>query len=98
MQDGKHVILYVDDDQDFLDSMRVLLEANGYKMLEAGSGEERLVVEEHAHVGLERQRVGAALPADGRDGGGPERVEATVTQVLVEGRDDAHVGAARHVA
>ena len=27
MQDGKHVILYVDDDQDFLDSMRILLEA-----------------------------------------------------------------------
>ncbi|NLE57959.1 MAG: response regulator [Planctomycetes bacterium] len=44
MQDGKHVILYVDDDQDFLDSMRVLLEANGYKMLEAGSGEEGLKV------------------------------------------------------
>ena len=42
MQDGKHVILYVDDDQDFLDSMRVLLEANGYKMVEAGSGEEGL--------------------------------------------------------
>ena len=44
MQDGKHVILYVDDDQDFLDSMRVLLEANGYKMIEAGSGEEGLKV------------------------------------------------------
>jgi len=44
MQDGKHVILYVDDDQDFLDSMRVLLEANGYKMVEAGSGEEGLKV------------------------------------------------------
>ena len=42
MQDGKHVILYVDDDQDFLDSMRVLLEANGYQMVEAGSGEEGL--------------------------------------------------------
>ncbi|MGQ9649309.1 MAG: response regulator transcription factor [Phycisphaerae bacterium] len=44
MQDGKHVILYVDDDQDFLDSMRVLLEANGYKMVEAGSAEEGLKV------------------------------------------------------
>jgi len=44
MQDGKHVILYVDDDQDFLDSMRVLLEANGYRMVEAGSGEEGLEV------------------------------------------------------
>jgi len=38
------VILYVDDDQDFLDSMRVLLEANGYKMVEAGSAEEGLKV------------------------------------------------------
>jgi DNA-binding response OmpR family regulator len=42
MQDGKHVILYVDDDQDFLDSMRVLLEANGYVMVEANSAEEGL--------------------------------------------------------
>jgi len=40
MQDGKHVILYIDDDQDFLDSMRVLLEANGYVMVEALSAEE----------------------------------------------------------
>jgi CheY-like chemotaxis protein len=44
MQDGKHVILYVDDDQDFLDSMRVLLEANGYRMVEAGSAEDGLKV------------------------------------------------------
>jgi adenylate cyclase len=44
MQNGKHVILYVDDDQDFLDSMRVLLEANGYQMAEAGSAEEGLNV------------------------------------------------------
>ena len=42
MQDGKHVILYIDDDQDFLDSMRVLLEANGYVMVEAHSAEEGL--------------------------------------------------------
>ena len=42
MKDGKHVILYVEDDQDFLDSMRVLLEANGCVMVEAASGEEGL--------------------------------------------------------
>jgi DNA-binding response OmpR family regulator len=42
MQDGKHVILYIDDDQDFLDSMRVLLEANGYVMVAALSAEEGL--------------------------------------------------------
>ena len=42
MQDGKHVILYIDDDRDFLDSMRVLLEANGYVMVEGLSAEEGL--------------------------------------------------------
>lgn len=44
MQDGKPVILYVDDDQDFLDGMRVILEANDYVMLEATSAEEGLKV------------------------------------------------------
>ncbi len=42
MQDGKHVIMYVDDDQDVLDSSRVVLESNGYVMVEAGSAEEGL--------------------------------------------------------
>ena len=37
MQDGKHVILAIDDDQDFLDTLRILLEASGYVMEEAGS-------------------------------------------------------------
>jgi DNA-binding response OmpR family regulator len=44
MQDGKHVILYIDDDPDFLESMRVLLEASGYEMAEARSAEEGLKV------------------------------------------------------
>jgi len=44
MQDDKPVILYVDDDQDFLDGMRVILESNGYAMLEALSAEEGLKV------------------------------------------------------
>ena len=44
MKDGKYVILYLDDDQDFLDGMRVLLEANDYVMLEALSAEEGLKV------------------------------------------------------
>ena len=30
MKDGKHVILCVDDDQDFLDSLRMILEDSGY--------------------------------------------------------------------
>jgi two-component system alkaline phosphatase synthesis response regulator PhoP len=42
MQDGKHVILCVDDDQDLLDALRMVLEANGYMMVEARSGEEGL--------------------------------------------------------
>ena len=44
MKDGKHVILYVDDDPDFLYSMRLILESNGYIMIEAPTGEEGLRV------------------------------------------------------
>jgi DNA-binding response OmpR family regulator len=44
MNDGKHVILYIDDDQDFLDSVRAILEANGYLMVEAHSAEAGLKV------------------------------------------------------
>lgn len=42
MRNGKPVILYVDDDQDFLDSMRTILESNGYLMEEAISAEAAL--------------------------------------------------------
>jgi two-component system, chemotaxis family, chemotaxis protein CheY len=42
MKDGKHVILYLDDDQDLLDAVRMILEANGYEMEEAHSAEEGL--------------------------------------------------------
>ncbi|MAE64195.1 MAG: hypothetical protein CMJ18_07950 [Phycisphaeraceae bacterium] len=42
MQDGKHVILYVEDDPDFRASMRTVLEAHGYVMFEAADGEEGL--------------------------------------------------------
>ncbi len=44
MQDGKKVILYIDDDPDFLESMRIILEANGYIMVEAPSAEQGLRV------------------------------------------------------
>lgn len=44
MVDGKHVILYVDDDQDLLLTMRVVLEQNGYVMKEASSAEQGLRV------------------------------------------------------
>jgi DNA-binding response OmpR family regulator len=44
MQDAKHVILYIDDDQDYLDAVRVILEAHGYAMLEARTAAEGLKV------------------------------------------------------
>ena len=44
MQDGKHVILYIDDDEDFLEAMRVVLEANDYVMTQALTAEEGLKV------------------------------------------------------
>jgi DNA-binding response OmpR family regulator len=40
----KFTILYVDDDPDFRDSMRTVLEANGYLFAEAATGEEGLRV------------------------------------------------------
>jgi len=49
MKDGKHVILYIDDDQDCLDAVRIVLEANGYEMVEAKSGEEGLKLYKASH-------------------------------------------------
>ncbi len=42
MQDGKYVVLYIDDEPDFLDSVRVILESNGYIMVEAPTAEDGL--------------------------------------------------------
>ena len=42
MQDGKNVILAIDDDQDFLDTLRILIEADGYIMEEASTAESGL--------------------------------------------------------
>ena len=39
MQDGKNVILAIDDDQDFLDTLRILIETDGYIMEEALTAE-----------------------------------------------------------
>ncbi|MBL8730775.1 MAG: response regulator [Planctomycetes bacterium] len=38
------VILYVDDDRDFRDAVRVIIEAGGYRMVEADSAEQGLQV------------------------------------------------------
>ena len=42
MQDGKHVILCIDDDPDILECLQLVLEANDYKVTTAQSGEEAL--------------------------------------------------------
>ncbi|MFA5292691.1 MAG: response regulator [Phycisphaerae bacterium] len=42
MQDGKYVIMAIDDDEDFLAATRMVLEANGYIMVEAKTAEEGL--------------------------------------------------------
>jgi DNA-binding response OmpR family regulator len=42
MKNGKHVILCIDDDPDFLDSMREIIESNGYIMESAGTAEDGL--------------------------------------------------------
>ncbi len=40
MKDGKYVVLCIDDDEDVLYSLRLVLENNGYEMVEAASAEE----------------------------------------------------------
>ncbi len=42
MKNGKFVILCVDDDQDLLDSMRIILESRGYAVETASSAQEGL--------------------------------------------------------
>ena len=42
MKEGKHVILYVDDDRDFLDSTKLVLESKGFIVETAQSAEDGL--------------------------------------------------------
>ncbi len=42
MKDGKFVILCIDDDNDILESLRMILESNNYTMISALSAEEGL--------------------------------------------------------
>ena len=49
MHNGKHVILYVDDDEDYRCAVRQMLEAKGFEMIEAADGEEGLrAIREHS--------------------------------------------------
>ena len=40
MKNGKHVVLHIDDDPEFIDSMRLILEKDGYILEAAASAEE----------------------------------------------------------
>jgi len=40
MREGKHVVLYVEDDADYQDMVREILEAAGFEMVAAASAEE----------------------------------------------------------
>ena len=42
MRKGRHVILCVDDDQDFLDSMKIIIESSNYLVDTANTAEEGL--------------------------------------------------------
>lgn len=44
MSESRPLILYVDDDPDYLEVMRVVLESGGYEMAEASSAEQGLEV------------------------------------------------------
>jgi two-component system alkaline phosphatase synthesis response regulator PhoP len=44
MQDGKHVILVVDDDPDIIEALELVLDANGYGVVKASSAEEGVKV------------------------------------------------------
>ena len=44
MQDGKHVVLVIDDDPDIRYALKVVLEGNGYMFREAATAEEGLKV------------------------------------------------------
>ena len=52
MQDGKHVILCVDDDPDFIVALKIVLEKNGYRAETAETAEQGLKVFKEVHPDL----------------------------------------------
>jgi DNA-binding response OmpR family regulator len=52
MQDGKYVVLCIDDDPDILDSLSIILEANGYICQGATTAEEGVQVFREARPDL----------------------------------------------
>ncbi|USN99304.1 MAG: response regulator [Phycisphaeraceae bacterium] len=67
----RQLVLYVDDDPDCRDTIRAVLESNGFSMVEAHTAEEGLRVFEQAHPGvvvidlmMEEVDAGVALARD----------------------------------
>lgn len=52
MREGKHVVLYVEDDADYQDMVREILEAADFEMVAASSAEEGIRVWEEAKPDL----------------------------------------------
>ncbi len=52
MQDGKHVILVIDDEQDILKVVQAFLENHGYSVLTASSAEEGVKIYKKGHPDL----------------------------------------------
>lgn len=54
MSEEKRTVLYVEDDPDYREAVRAMLESGGYEVLEAASAEEGLVLfrEHHPDVAL----------------------------------------------
>ena len=52
MTDSRPLVLYVDDDPDYRDTIRIVLEANGYAMAEAATAEEGLTVFDQINPGF----------------------------------------------
>jgi DNA-binding response OmpR family regulator len=52
MQDGKHVILCIDDDPDIRDSLKLILEAHGYRYQGASTAEEGVKAFKHSSPDL----------------------------------------------
>lgn len=51
-KNGKHVILYVEDDADYREAVRLMLEAGGYEVIEAATAEEGLQSYQAEHPDL----------------------------------------------
>lgn len=71
MREGKHVVLYVEDDADYRDMVREILEAAGFEMVSASSAEEGIRVWDEADpdvvivdLMMEEVDAGASLITD----------------------------------